>query len=250
MRRLAIAALAVLSLLPAGCGGDGGGRGERLVVAAAASLREALTACSARFPADVRLSFAGSDEIAAQIRRGVKPDVYAAANTQLPRALAAEGRLREPVEFAGNELVLGLPAGSSVRSVADLARPGLALAIGAPSVPVGAYTRAVLGRLPAAQRRAILAAVRSEEPDVKGVVGKLTQGAVDAGFVYRSDVTATDGRLRAVALPARLRPRVTYGAGVVVGARQPELARRYVEGLRSGPCAQSLRQAGLGPPPR
>ena len=39
-----------------------------------------------------------------------------------------------------------------------------------------------------AQSEAILANVRSEEPDVAGIIGKLTQGAVDAGFVYVTDV--------------------------------------------------------------
>ena len=41
----------------------------------------------------MRLSFAGSDELAAQIRQGVKPDVYAAANTKLPDALHEKGLL-------------------------------------------------------------------------------------------------------------------------------------------------------------
>ena len=42
--------------------------------------------------------------------------------------------------------------------------------------------------------------VRSEEPDVRGVVGKLTQEAADAGFVYKSDVEAAKGRLDAIEL--------------------------------------------------
>ena len=37
---------------------------------------------------------------------------------------------------------------------------------------------------------AILANVRSNEPDVAGVVGKVAQGAVDAGFVYVTDIRA------------------------------------------------------------
>ena len=65
------------------------------------------------------------------------------------------------------------------------------------------YTRKVLDKLPAAQRKAILANVRSNEPDVGGVVGKVTQGAVDAGFVYVTDVEAAGGKLKAIDLPGR-----------------------------------------------
>src|SRR4029453_1125172 len=63
--------------------------------------------------ANVRLSFAGSDELAAQIRQGVKPDVFAAANTKLPDALFAEGRVDKPGSVATNELVLAVPAVSA-----------------------------------------------------------------------------------------------------------------------------------------
>jgi molybdate transport system substrate-binding protein len=244
VRRLAALAL----LLAAGCGGEAAGDGTpRLVVSAAASLTGPLTECSRGFAgADVRLSFAGSDELAAQIRRGVKPDVYAAADTALPEALAREGLLSEPVVFATNALVIAVPAeGGRVAGLDDLAED-VAIAMGAQSVPVGAYAREVLARLPAGQERAILANVRSEEPDVNGVVGKIAQGAADAGFVYRTDVTG--GGLKAIELPAELRPEVAYGAGVVEGAAQPEPARRYLDGLRAGACADALRAAGFGAP--
>jgi molybdate transport system substrate-binding protein len=246
------AAAATAVLVVSGCdGSDGDGNRPRLIVSAAASLTEALTACSRDFPdGQVRLSFGGSDELAAQIRQGVKPDVYAAANTTLPDELGKEGRLDETIVFATNELVLAAPSASKkVTSLNDLAESGLELAIGSDSVPVGSYTREVLSRLPVHERDAILRTVRSEEPDVKGVVGKLTQGAVDAGFVYKSDVEATKGKLRAIELPERLGPTVAYGAGVVTGARQPEAAREYVDGLVSGVCADALRKAGFGPPP-
>jgi molybdate transport system substrate-binding protein len=114
---------------------------------------------------------------------------------------------------------------------------------------VGAYTREVLDRLPADQAKAILAGVRSEEPDVLGIVGKLTGGGVDAGFVYISDVTASDGALRAIELPAALRPDVAYGAAVVVGAGNPDGAREFIDALLTGDGASALKQAGFKPPP-
>ena len=93
-------------------------------------------------------------------------------------------------------------------------------------MPVGDYTRQVLPRLPPAAGGRILANVRSTEPDVKGVVGKLTQDAVDAGFVYRTDVVASGGALRGDRPARALEPTVAYGAAVVTGASSP--ARRGV----------------------
>jgi molybdate transport system substrate-binding protein len=85
---------------------------------------------------------------------------------------------------------------------------------------------------------------------VKGIVGKLTQGAADAGFVYVTDVSAAGEELEAIELPAELKPGVTYGAGVVEGASEPEAARAFVNSLTDGPCAEALEAAGFGPPPR
>ena len=82
---------------------------------------------------------------------------------------------------------------------------------------------------------------------MKGIVGKLTQGAADAGFVYVTDVNAAGDALKAIELPADLEPDVTYGAGVVEGreAARPGAARSST-GLTSGPCADALEDAGFG----
>jgi molybdate transport system substrate-binding protein len=252
VKRVAVVLAAAVALV--GCGDDDGGSSgqskPRLVVSAASSMTEALDACRTEFAdATVRLSFAGSDELAAQIRQGVKPDVYAAANTKLPDALHDEGLLGKPVEFATNELVLAVPAGSEIASVEGLTAKGVTIAIGDEAVPIGSYTRETLGKLPAAEEKAILANVRSNEPDVKGIVGKLTQGAVDAGFVYVTDVNAAGSELKAIELPPDVEPQVTYAAGVVEGAKHPEQARTYVDELLDGPCADALRDAGFGAAP-
>ncbi|MDQ3720586.1 MAG: molybdate ABC transporter substrate-binding protein [Actinomycetota bacterium] len=253
MRRVAVAALAALALAFASCGeGEEGSEGRpRLTVSAAASLSGAFGALKRDYPAaDLRFSFAGSDELAAQIRQGVTPDVFASADTKLPEALAGERLVERPMVFATNELVLAVPAeGAEVSSLTDLERNGVKLAVGSESVPVGEYTREVLSRLGEARSRTIQANVGSEEPDVKGVVGKIAQGAVDAGFVYRSDVEASGRRLRAVDLPTELRPKVSYGVAVVRGAEQLAAARAFVRSLLSGRGRRALRDAGLGPPP-
>ena len=237
MRHAALAALALL----AGCGGADE---EGLVVSAAASLGAPLRACAG--PA-VKLQLGGSDELAAQIRQGVEPDVYAAANTKLPDQLAGEGLLEPPVTFATNELVIAVPADSPVRSLDDLGAEGTRVVAGAESVPVGSYTRDVLDRLARAPAQAIRDNIRSEEPDVRGIVGKLSQGAADAGFVYATDVGAVDG-LRTIELPRALQPQVAYGAGVVKGTDRREAATAFVAGLRSGRCADALTRAGFGRP--
>jgi molybdate transport system substrate-binding protein len=249
----ALALSAVLPLALAGCGADDSSSSDskpRLVVSAASSMTEALNECSPDFAdATVRLQFAGSDELAAQIEQGVKPDVYAAANTKLPDALHEKGLLSTPVKFATNEFVLAVPKDSKIASIDDLTAKGVKIAIGSESVPIGSYTRDTLAKLPPEQSFAIMSNVRSNEPDVKGIVGKLTQGAVDAGFVYVTDVNATNGRLKAIKLPAEVEPQVIYEAGVVKGAKHADQAQAYVDGLLDGGCADALSRAGFGAAP-
>src|SRR5581483_8503876 len=109
-------------------------------------------------------------------------------------------------------------------------------------------TRAVLAKLgPVAHR--ILKNVRSEEPDVTGIVGKLTEGTVDAGFTYITDVNATKGALRAIALPASLQPVVAYGIAIVKGGAHPTQAQQFINGLLSGRGHDDLLAAGFLPPP-
>jgi molybdate transport system substrate-binding protein len=247
--RHALILAAVLPLVAAaGCGDDdedaAGSGASQLTVSAAASLQAALTECAP----DAKLQFAGSDELAAQIRQDAPVDVLAAANTKIPDELAGEGKLDAPVEFASNQLVLAVPADSDIQGLDDLEGSGIKLVIGAEGVPVGDYTRTVLGNLPPEQGEAILANVRSEEPDVKGVVGKLTQGAADAGFVYATDVEAAGEDLRAIELPADLEPVATYGAGVVAASEHKDDAQTFVDGLVDGACHDALLEAGFGEP--
>lgn len=244
--------LLLAATLLGACGDDGrGADGEpELVVFAAASLTTAFEKCGEEFKgADVKFSFAGSDDLAAQIRQGVVPDVYAAANSSLPEELADDGLLEQPRTFATNKLVIGVPAGSTIDGITDLEQAGTTIAIGDPEVPVGAYTREVLGALGPDASKAILDNVASSEPDASSIAAKIDQGAVDAGFIYTSDVDASDGAITEVALPKSVSPDVAYGIAVAPDAPQPELAQQFVNGAIDGACQETLLASGFGPSP-
>jgi molybdate transport system substrate-binding protein len=246
--RRTLAGLVMVAVLAAGCGGGGGD--PTIKVSAASSLKKAFEAYSKSFKgAQVSFSFAGSDELAAQIRQGVKPDAYAAANTKLPTDLYSKGLVEKPVEFASNRLVIAAPAGThEVASIGDLAKPGIRIAAGSATVPIGSYTHKVLAHLDPAEASAIERNIRSNEPDVAGIVGKIATGAVDAGFVYITDVRAAKERLAGIQLPDRLQPRVVYGGAVVGNAPHPAQARAFIDGLLSGSGRRALDDAGFGRP--
>jgi molybdate transport system substrate-binding protein len=153
------------------------------------------------------------------------------------------------VVFATNTLVVAVPAGSKIASLDDLAKKGVKIAAGAASVPVGSYTQKVLSGLPPAERKAITANIVSSEPDVASVVGKVSEGAADAGFVYITDVKATGGRLTAIQIPASLGPTAAYGAAVVKKTKHSKQAHDFLNGLVNGAGQDQLRQAGFGAAP-
>jgi molybdate transport system substrate-binding protein len=246
--RRAIAAAAAAAVGLSACGGGGK---PTIIVSAAASLKKAFTTYAGQFSAaGARYSFAGSDILAAQIEQGVRPDVFASANTKLPKLLYAKGLVDKPVVFAANKLVLAVPAGSNkVKSLADVLRPGVTLVVGTPTVPVGDYTGKVLARLTGAERRAVAANIKDREPDVLGIVGKLTQGAADAAFLYATDVAASGGKLKAIDLPASLEPKVAYGIAVVKGSAHASQAQEFIAGLLSGAGRGDLLADGFLSPP-
>lgn len=242
-RRIATGAALVVALMAQACGGDDDDAREELVVSAASSLTEPLEAYGETTDADEKYSFAGSDELAAQIRKDAPVDVFASANTSLADALFDEGLVEKPEVFISNQLVLAVPADSNIRDVGGLVSDDVDFVIGAKGVPIGDYAREVLGKLPIDTSAAILSKVRSEEPDVKSIVGKLVAGAADVGLVYASDVNATNGGLVAIELPPNLEPVVTYSAAVVSDSENPEGAREFIDSLVDGEAHELLLDA-------
>src|SRR5688500_10894271 len=93
------------------CACGGAGDDTPMTVYAAASLRDVFPAID-KAP---RYSFAGSNQLQAQIERGAPADVFASASAKEPEALHAAGRCSRPVPFASNAVVLLVPAGNPGR---------------------------------------------------------------------------------------------------------------------------------------
>jgi molybdate transport system substrate-binding protein len=235
------AAVCALAVVLAAC--TGGSDDRTLTVFAAASLTDVFR----RLEPAARFNFAGSDELATQLREGADADVYAAASTRDPRELAAEAIVEQPVVFATNRLVLIVPVDNpaAIEGLVDVARPGVRLVVGGEGVPVGDYTRAVLEK---ARRADVLARVVSEEEDVRGIVGKVALGEADAGFVYATDARAAAGDVRALPIPARFQVPIEYPVAIVRRTKNREAAEAFVARLRSQAGRRLLRAAGFGVP--
>ena len=236
MRRAVTLALAGLV---AACGGS---ESDRPTVFAAASLTEVFQ----ELDPDARFNFAGSDELAAQLREGAEADVYAAASATYPQQLFAEGLVERPRVFATNRLVLIVPAGNEagIESLGDLDRAGVKLVVGAEGVPVGDYTREVLDRAGAS---GVLDRVVSEEQDVKGVVGKVALGEADAGFVYATDARAAGSDVRAIELPTAAAVDIRSLIAIVRGGDR-DVGEAFIDLVLSERGRAALAAAGFGPP--
>ena len=239
----ALLALALVAL--AGCGGAAGGgdTNDHATVFAAASLTEVFPQID---PA-ATYNFAGSDDLATQITEGAPADVFAAASTKYPDKLYDQGLVDKPEVFATNRLVLIVPKDNpaGIQSVDDLRNPDVRLVIGAEGVPIGDYTRTVLENMGATD---VLDQVVSEEDDVKGVVGKVSLGEADAGFVYVTDVKPVEDKVTAIELPEEAQAFVQYEIAVVKDAPHHDAAHEFVEQVLSEDGQAKLQAAGFGPP--
>ncbi len=240
MRRVALA-VALLGLLAFPAAASVGA--SKITVYAAASLTEVFP----KIDPDERYSFAGSDQLAFQIQQGAPADVFAAASPKYPEQLYRQGLVLKPVVFATNALVLIVPASNPARitSVFDLKKRGIKLVIGQKGVPIGDYTRKILGNLGLS---GVLAHVVSQEADVKGIVGKVVLGQADAGFVYVTDAKPVGRKVKVVRLPARAQPQVKYAIAVVKASHDRGAAAAFVARVLGKKGRAALAAAGFGLP--
>jgi molybdate transport system substrate-binding protein len=238
MRRLFAVGLAAL-VLPAAVSA-----GTPITVFGAASLTQVFP----RIDKAPRYSFAGSDQLALQIRQGAPADVFAAASQKYTQLLYRDGLVLKPVVFATNRLIVIVPRSNpaGIRSVYDLGRAGVKIVIGDATVPIGAYTRQILDALGVTAD--VMKNVVSQETDVKGIVAKIALGEADAGFVYRTDAKPVASRTRTVALPSWAQPPIRYELAVVKASSHRAAARAFVKRVVSKRGRLLLAQAGFGLP--
>jgi molybdate transport system substrate-binding protein len=241
MRALAVLFAIVALALPSATGA-----GEGITVYAAASL----TTVFPRIDSSPRYSFAGSDQLALQIRQGAPADVYAAASPKYAQLLYHDGLVTRPVTFAKNRLIVLVPESNpaQIASVYDLRRAGVKVVIGDPGVPIGSYTRQLLDTL--GIKDDVMRNVVSQETDVRGIVSKVALGEADAGFVYVTDAKPVASQTRTILLPGWAQPSIRYQIAIVSSTQRKVAARAFIRKVTSKRGRLLLRQAGFRLPRR
>jgi ABC-type molybdate transport system substrate-binding protein len=208
---------------------------------------------------DGTFTYGASTALAARIRKGARPDVFAGSAAVLD-AMYTAGLVQEPIRFtsvAPDQISLAKRSTEArLAHFPDFEHAGVRLALGTPTSRVGRDARRAIDHLPAGERRAILANVRVHEPSAAAIIADVKSGKVDAGFVYGSDAHAACCKQKRPIYevgmpPAAQIPNVEYSAAIVVGATHLDAAKLFLYSLLDGNSAGSrgLTGSGYGPAP-
>ena len=233
-------------------------REDKLVIFAAASLRDVFTSMGNEFKrshpgVELTFNFAGTQELRTQLEHGAAVDVFASADERHMDELVRGSRETGPVVFARNEpvIVVSSEASSSVRSLAELPS-ATRIVVGTPEVPIGRYTLQILDRaqptLGADFRARVEAKVASRELNVRQVLTKVSLGEAQAGIVYRTDALSAQGRVTVVPIPPEINVIAEYPIAIVNGAAHPQLARAWMDFVLSPEGQRTLASAGFAAP--
>ncbi|GAC1395868.1 MAG: molybdate ABC transporter substrate-binding protein [Mycobacterium sp.] len=254
-----LAVCAALSLALVGCGSSNQGpsnsptsaaAGGKIIVFAAASLKQTFTVIGAQFEKEnpgssVEFSFAGSSDLVTQLTQGAHADVFASADTtNMDKAAKAGLSAGNPVNFASNTLTIAVAPGNpkKISSFKDLTQQGLNVVVCAPQVPCGSATQKV------EQSTGVKLNPVSEESSVTDVLDKVETGQADAGLVYVTDAKGAGNKAAAVQFPEATGAVNTYPIAVLRGSKNPELARKFVDLVTGFAGQKVLEAAGFAKP--
>ena len=260
---LVLGTITLAGLLACSSSGDK----ETLTVFAAASLTQAFTEIARAFEqghseVSVILTFDGSQRLRLQLEHGAKADVFASADERQMDLAQESGLLGgEAVPFAANTLVVAVSAqagaedgsahtGATIHSLKDLAGEDVKLVLAHSEVPAGRYALTVINSLAddpefGPQYSALLLAnIVSQEPNVRGVLQKVTMGEADAGFVYTSDLRSNDNIL-ALTVPSEANVAAVYPIAVLRDSAELESAELFISFLTSPRGQKILQEHGF-----
>ncbi|MFF8833754.1 molybdate ABC transporter substrate-binding protein [Streptomyces sp. NPDC015131] len=263
-RRATAAALTAALLVPlAACGNDdspakdsagskatgsaGAAPGADLTVLAAASLTDVFKTAGAAYEkahpgTKITFSFAGSQELVAQVSQGSPADVLVTADTKSMDKVRAD--TGTPAIIARNRLVIATGEGNphKVGDLKDLADTKLKVVLAAPEVPAGKYSKQILD----AQK--IMVEPVSQEPNVRAVLSKVELGEADAGLVYKTDAASAADKVDAVEIPDAQNAIAKYPAATLKDSKNAEAAAAFVAWLSSPEGQKILQDAGFQKP--
>jgi molybdate transport system substrate-binding protein len=260
MRRstLTIAGLAVVAL--AGCSSSSSSSTPSvssspsastgaITVFAAASLTGTFTELGKQFeaahPGDtVKFSFGPSSGLATEITSGAPADVFASAATANMQQVVTAGDASNPQNFAKNVMEVAVPPNNpaNVKSVNNLAKKSVKVAVCQPQVPCGVVAAEVFKNVGITVKPVTLQA------DVKSVLSQVELGNVDAGMVYVTDVMAAGTKVKGVAIPANDNASTLYPIATISSSKLKSEAQAFVAYVLSPAGQQVLTAAGFEKP--
>ena len=246
LRGLAGAVVLALSLCLGLAATPAFAQNERVLVFAAASLKNAMDgvvdAYTAEHDTQIRVSYAGSSTLARQIEQGAPADIYVSANRRWMDRLEANHAIRASSRFdlLRNRLVLVAPRASDLtleleRGIdlrAALGPDGYLAMANTDAVPAGIYGKQALQALGA---WTALQGHIAQADDVRAALALVARGETPLGVVYASDAVAED-RVRVVAGFAEDRhDPIVYPAALLANDDNPAAERflRFMRGARA-----------------